>query len=84
VRERTLAIAEEYRSRVEGTIVNGLTVTVSVGVAVFPIDGDTPDALLDAADRALHAAEQAGGNKVACVPDENGSAECRPLTGRGV
>jgi len=84
VRERTLAIAEEYRSRVEGAIVNGLTVTVSVGVAVFPEDGDTPDALLDAADRALYAAEQAGGNKVACVPGESGDAEGPPMAGRGV
>lgn len=84
VRERTLAIAEEYRSRVEGAIVHGLTVTVSVGCAVFPRDGDTPDALLDTADRALYAAEQAGGNKVACVPDESGGAEYRPTTGRGV
>jgi diguanylate cyclase (GGDEF)-like protein len=83
VRERTLAIAEEFRSRVEATIINGLTVTVSVGVAVFPRDGDTPDALVDAADRALFAAEQAGGNKVACVPDEDGNAECAPMAGRG-
>jgi len=83
VRERTLAIAEEYRSRVEGTMVNGLTVTVSVGCAVFPHDGDTPDALLDAANRGLFSAEQAGGNKVACAPDEFADGDRPTATGHG-
>lgn len=35
-------------------------VTVSVGVAVFPEDGDTPSSLLDAADRALYGAKSRG------------------------
>ncbi|HZL07162.1 MAG TPA: diguanylate cyclase, partial [Coriobacteriia bacterium] len=83
VRVRTLAIAEEFRSRVEAMIVNGLTVTVSVGVAVFPVDGDTPDALIDAADRALFAAAQSGGNRVACVPDDGEDAPEYPATGSG-
>ncbi|MEN6431178.1 MAG: GGDEF domain-containing protein [Coriobacteriales bacterium] len=64
VRERARALAEEYRSRVERLVVHGLSVTVSVGVAVFPDDGDSADALLDAADDALERAASAGGNRV--------------------
>lgn len=63
-RERALAIAEEFRARVEDLRVRGLSVTVSVGVAVFPGDGDSFDTLIDAADRALFSGSQAGGNRV--------------------
>jgi diguanylate cyclase (GGDEF)-like protein len=38
-------------------------VSVSIGVAMFPRDGDTPKALLVAADRALYAAKTAGKNR---------------------
>lgn len=63
-RERALAIAEEFRARVEGLRVRGLSVTVSAAIAVFPGDGDTFDALIDAADRAVFSASQSGGNRV--------------------
>lgn len=65
VRGRALAMAEELRGRVERMSVRGLSVTVSVGVAVFPGDGDSVDGLLDAADAALESAAAAGGNRVA-------------------
>lgn len=42
-------------------------VTVSVGVASFPVDADTPTDLLEAAERALLAAQTAGGDRVAAV-----------------
>ncbi len=77
-RERALAIAEEFRSRVEGMRVRGLSVTVSVGVAVFPGDADSVDTLIDAADRALYSASQSGGNRVVAawtlVSDDAGEA----------
>jgi len=63
-RERVTAMAEAFRSRVEAMRVRGLSVTVSVGVAVFPDDGDTFDTLVDAADHALFEASAAGGNRV--------------------
>jgi diguanylate cyclase (GGDEF)-like protein len=63
-RERALAIAEEFRASVEALRVRGLSVTVSVGVAIFPGDGDSVDSLIDAADRALFAASQESGNRV--------------------
>jgi len=63
-RDRALTLAEEFRVRVEHLRVRGLSVTVSVGVAVFPTDGGSFDELIDAADRALFSASQAGGNRV--------------------
>jgi predicted signal transduction protein with EAL and GGDEF domain len=38
-------------------------VTISVGVALLPTDGDTPDALLQNADIALYRAKSEGGNR---------------------
>lgn len=38
--------------------------TVSIGVAVFPDDGDTPGAMFEAADRAMYAAKNSGRNRV--------------------
>ena len=44
-------------------------VTVSIGVANFPENGPTWEAVLSAADKALYAAKQAGRNRVATAPD---------------
>jgi diguanylate cyclase (GGDEF)-like protein len=40
------------------------TVTLSVGVAAFPQDGQTVEALVEAVDRAQYIAKRSGGNKV--------------------
>jgi diguanylate cyclase (GGDEF)-like protein len=40
------------------------TVTVSIGVAIFPADGDTPAALMSAADTRLYEAKHAGRNQI--------------------
>jgi diguanylate cyclase (GGDEF)-like protein len=62
--DRVLAIAERFRQAVESTRANGVSAVVSVGVAMLPHDGATPDLLLDAADRMLSLAAQEGGNTV--------------------
>lgn len=41
--------------------------TLSIGVAGFPADGDDPDALVRAADSALYRAKAAGKNRVDCT-----------------
>jgi diguanylate cyclase (GGDEF)-like protein len=43
-------------------------VTVSMGVADFPVDGDSAAALLKAADMALYQAKESGRNKVVLAP----------------
>lgn len=60
--------AERIRQSIESqAFVIGLesvTVTICIGIAHFPADGDTPQAVLAAADRALYAAKANGRNQV--------------------
>lgn len=65
----TLETAERLRRAVEAyPLILGdeviTTVTLSVGVATFPHDGQTVDALVEAVDRAQYIAKRSGGNKV--------------------
>jgi diguanylate cyclase (GGDEF)-like protein len=62
--DRAWAIAERFRAAVERTRASGVSAVVSVGIAVLPGDGETADALYDAADRMLSLAAEAGGNTV--------------------
>ena len=62
-----LRLAECLRTLVGQQAVDGAGVTVSIGVASMPVDGSTQDSLLDAADGALSAAIDAGGNRVVCA-----------------
>jgi diguanylate cyclase (GGDEF)-like protein len=64
-------LAERVRGGVEKAqlVFEGarLSVTVSLGVAVWPSDGKDEETLLSAADRALYSAKQAGRNRVAAA-----------------
>lgn len=62
--ERALAIAEDFRAAVERARANGVSAVASIGVALMPFDGDSADALYDAADSTLSLAAEAGGNSV--------------------
>jgi diguanylate cyclase (GGDEF)-like protein len=72
--EKAAERAENVREAISSLRVteNGKTlgpVTVSIGVAVFPQDGRTIDALLQASDRSLYAAKKYGRNQVVFAAD---------------
>lgn len=63
-----IAIAERIRQRVAGLVITHeqlrLSVTVSLGVAEFPSDGERFDTLFAEADRRLYSAKEGGRNRV--------------------
>ena len=68
-REDALRRAEEIRSALGAVVVQHLRQTlgprsVSIGLAMLPDDGQTPDTLLQQADAALYRAKRAGRNRV--------------------
>ena len=64
--EGAIAVAEKLRAAVsESPMRDGLTVTVSVGVASRPDDGVDPDQLVRSADGALYEAKRGGRDRVA-------------------
>jgi diguanylate cyclase (GGDEF)-like protein len=66
-------ICERIRARPLHTAAGDLAVTVSVGAAVYPGHGDTPEALVRSADQALYAAKADGRDRyrvAAAVPTQ--------------
>ena len=67
-------VAERMRVGTEKdrfTVENGnapVSVTVSVGYAVFPDDGRTAETLIEAADQALYRSKESGRNRVTAAP----------------
>jgi diguanylate cyclase (GGDEF)-like protein len=60
-----LKIAERLRQRVEHTDMSGVGhITISLGVAQWPLDAGTMDQVLEIADAALYKAKQSGRNRV--------------------
>ncbi|HCF25813.1 MAG TPA: GGDEF domain-containing protein [Cyanobacteria bacterium UBA11049] len=64
-----LVAAERLRQAIATHLVpitseQSINITVSVGVATFPSDANSPEALIAAADRALYAAKHSGRNRV--------------------
>jgi diguanylate cyclase (GGDEF)-like protein len=70
--EQATAAAEKLRKAIETWSFPGVAwpVTISSGVSSFPADGDSRDALVSAADRALYAAKQGGRNRVVVASHE--------------
>jgi diguanylate cyclase (GGDEF)-like protein len=61
--EHAAEVAERLRAAVAAEA-DGPGVTVSIGVATFPMDGAVPEALIAAADSALYASKHAGRDRV--------------------
>jgi len=68
-RELAIAIAERVRDRIRDLTVEDVPdadvdLSASVGIAFFPEDGDSPKALMRAADDALYTAKRSGRDRV--------------------
>ncbi len=78
--QTSMVAAERIRRRsAQETILDGdasISVTVSIGAAFFPGNGDTAQKLIREADRALYAAKEAGRNKLKKAADRR-SADSR-------
>jgi diguanylate cyclase (GGDEF)-like protein len=59
-----LEIAERIRSRIAAEAFPGRHMTVSIGVAEFPLHGSTPEQVIAAADEALYEAKGEGRDRV--------------------
>jgi diguanylate cyclase (GGDEF)-like protein/PAS domain S-box-containing protein len=63
--EGAVCVAERLRLAVESMVVDGLKVTISLGVATYPNQGaEGPDNLVEQADAALYRAKEGGRNRV--------------------
>ncbi len=60
-----LEVAERIRTRVEAAEFPGRRITLSIGVAGYPIHDDTSQGVMAAADAALYTAKRGGRNQVA-------------------
>lgn len=70
-RDGALHVAERLRLDVAAMTVDGLTVTISLGIACFPlINAKTPEALLAAADAALYRSKGGGRNRCTLATPE--------------
>jgi diguanylate cyclase (GGDEF)-like protein len=57
-------VAERIRARVEGQQFAGRKITLSIGIAEFPSNGQSAEEVISNADEALYAAKRAGRNRV--------------------
>jgi diguanylate cyclase (GGDEF)-like protein len=57
-------VADRIRARVEAQQFAGRKITLSIGIAEFPTDGQTAEEVIANADEALYAAKRAGRNRI--------------------
>ncbi len=71
--EGAFEMAERLRTRIEGhrfrTDSGEIGVTVSIGIATFPVDGHKKEVLVERADQALYQSKNSGRNRTTCASD---------------
>jgi len=73
--EQSLILSERLRGWLASDdMLQKRGLTGSFGIATFPMHGDSPEAILQAADAALYAAKHRGGNCVQTAPQSAGAA----------
>lgn len=70
---RVRGLGERFREAAKSVAVDDMTITVSVGVAVFPADASSEDDLMAAADEAVARSLAAGGDAVTCASECGGA-----------
>ncbi len=85
--DQTEQAAEKLRREVQSSSNTEVPVTISLGVATIDLCAETPEALIDLADKALYAAKRTGRNKAvradqmpAAEVDEENSSRIKPRT----
>jgi diguanylate cyclase (GGDEF)-like protein len=72
--EKAAMIAERIRSAVEKTdvshLITGRNITISIGIASYPLHGTTPKDLMESSDIALYRSKGGGRNRVSVFDDE--------------
>lgn len=64
VGDGALEVAERIRARVAAEKFPGRNITISIGMAEFPVHGHSAEAVISRADEALYAAKRAGRNRI--------------------
>jgi len=82
--EQAKQAAEKLRCKVESTPATGISVTVSLGVSSIELDAETPEALIDLADKALYVAKNAGRNQVVRADQMPDVVEVQGLESAGI
>lgn len=88
-KDQALAVAERLRAGIEHSAFGSappIRVTASIGIATFPLDGETPEKLFAVADARHYAAKRGGRNRVIAAdrmqPDDRFLAEPSRLIDR--
>jgi len=70
-KKKAYAVADSLRQRIEKEKIilrrQETNVTVSIGIAAYPVDGMNADELIMKSDRAMYESKQKGRNRVCCI-----------------